>query len=617
MATDNGLVYEDVLGLFPVGMHVLAVDDNHVCLNMLETMLLKCHYKVTTTTESVKALEMLRKNKDMFDLVICDVNMPEMDGFKLLKQVGELGRDLPFIMLSGHGDTESVMKGVMNGASDYILKPIRMEEVKTIWQHVVRKKIDGKYQKKVSGANEEKKVSGDSNEEKIGNVARVCSPYTTSHQNAAVNDQILGQKRKERSDSEEDNDTDDSTEKKPRFVWDTELHNKFVVAVNQLGFDKAYPKKILELMNVQGLTRENVASHLQKFRLSLKRSDKQPRTDAIFDSTSPYLPMGSVGGRRFINSTLPSYGSGQLVCPLNTPPALNFRRTSYASVPPFQSRNNTNSFQMPMVSANESVPPFQSRNNTNGFQMPVVSANESVPPFQSRNNTNGFQMPMVSANERSCFLPDFRTSIGTNQFQQNDYRTGYTKLSSIQDPKAFTPSSSYQGFKVAANNNANSSFVSCIPSIHHPLTHNVNSSSFSCIPSNQPLTHNLEPLTKDSLVGSAVLKTQSSNNIFDPVVAKTQSPNNTLDSVGVADMKRGSQSMINPLGSVKTQSLDSAVSLAKSDTQLITQMPETEKFYTDPEAMNSNDDCFYNQMLSLQPGFFDNSCVSLNDIYLS
>lgn len=154
------------------------------------------------------------------------------------------------------------MKGVTSGASDYILKPIRMEEVKPIWQHVVRKMINGKYQRKVSGAknlekqvsganNVEKQVSGDNNveknvssgdnnEEKIANVARVCSQETTSDQNVAGKDQILGQKRKDRSESEGDNDTDGSTEKKRRFVWDTELHNKFVVAVNKLGFDSKF-----------------------------------------------------------------------------------------------------------------------------------------------------------------------------------------------------------------------------------------------------------------------------------------------------------------------------------------------------------------------------------------
>jgi len=53
-------------------------------------------FAVTTTTKSVEALELLREKRSMFDLIISDVNMPEMDGFKLLEQVG-LEMDLPFI----------------------------------------------------------------------------------------------------------------------------------------------------------------------------------------------------------------------------------------------------------------------------------------------------------------------------------------------------------------------------------------------------------------------------------------------------------------------------------------------------------------------------------------
>lgn len=45
--------------------------------------------------------------------------------------------------------------------------------------------------------------------------------------------------------------------------WTSELHKKFVQAVEQLGVDQAIPSRILELMNVEGLTRHNVASHLQ------------------------------------------------------------------------------------------------------------------------------------------------------------------------------------------------------------------------------------------------------------------------------------------------------------------------------------------------------------------
>jgi len=59
--------------------------------------------------------------------------------------------------------------------------------------------------------------------------------------------------------------------KKPRLVWTPELHHRFMNAVQHLGVNNAVPKTILQLMNVQGMTRENVASHLQKYRLYLKR----------------------------------------------------------------------------------------------------------------------------------------------------------------------------------------------------------------------------------------------------------------------------------------------------------------------------------------------------------
>lgn len=55
--------------------------------------------------------------------------------------------------------------------------------------------------------------------------------------------------------------------KKLKVDWTTELHKKFVQAVEQLGLDQAIPSRILELMKVEGLTRHNVASHLQKYRM--------------------------------------------------------------------------------------------------------------------------------------------------------------------------------------------------------------------------------------------------------------------------------------------------------------------------------------------------------------
>ncbi|KAK9700097.1 hypothetical protein RND81_08G217000 [Saponaria officinalis] len=61
--------------------------------------------------------------------------------------------------------------------------------------------------------------------------------------------------------------------KRPRLVWTPELHKRFVDVIEHLGINKAVPKTIMEMMNVEGLTRENVASHLQKYRIYLKRVD--------------------------------------------------------------------------------------------------------------------------------------------------------------------------------------------------------------------------------------------------------------------------------------------------------------------------------------------------------
>mmetsp|Transcript_4984 Transcript_4984/g.10741 ORF Transcript_4984/g.10741 Transcript_4984/m.10741 type:complete len:545 (-) Transcript_4984:985-2619(-) len=60
--------------------------------------------------------------------------------------------------------------------------------------------------------------------------------------------------------------------KKSRLIWTPDLHTRFVAAVNKLGVQNAVPKTILQMMGVQGMTRENVASHLQKYRLHLKRN---------------------------------------------------------------------------------------------------------------------------------------------------------------------------------------------------------------------------------------------------------------------------------------------------------------------------------------------------------
>jgi SHAQKYF class myb-like DNA-binding protein len=90
-----------------------------------------------------------------------------------------------------------------------------------------------------------------------------------------------------------------SGEVRHRVSWTPTLHSRFINAVAYLGVNQAVPKAILELINVDGLTRENVASHLQKFKLELRRrgglNASQPLPDNIMEVTGMLREYG-IGG---------------------------------------------------------------------------------------------------------------------------------------------------------------------------------------------------------------------------------------------------------------------------------------------------------------------------------
>lgn len=130
-------------------------------------------------------------------------------------------------VLSANSDPKLVMKGVTHGACDYLVKPVRIEELRNIWQHVIRrKKFDSKNQNRSSDQDKAHQASG----EDLG------SPLAgNTDQNGKFN-----RKRKDDDDDSEDNGNecdDTGAQKKPRVVWSIELHRKFVAAVNQLGIE--------------------------------------------------------------------------------------------------------------------------------------------------------------------------------------------------------------------------------------------------------------------------------------------------------------------------------------------------------------------------------------------
>ncbi|CAL5352246.1 unnamed protein product [Camellia sinensis] len=256
---------------FPAGLRVLAVDDDCTCLQILAKMLQTCRYEGD-------ALSILRQGKSKFDIVISDVHMPDMDGFKLLEIIC-LEMDLPVVMMSADDENDVVMKGIIDGACDYLVKPVRMEAIKYLWKHVVRKQ---KY-----GLKAIEQSKNEDNDEIMNQKQLNAESHITS-----MDTKNCGSSNCEKDEEEEGKDKDDSVSlKKPRMVWTPELHQQFVAAVNQIGLKNAVPKKILEVMNVSGLTRENVASHLQDQPHQLQslpiQEVGQQRSNAIYNSDIP------------------------------------------------------------------------------------------------------------------------------------------------------------------------------------------------------------------------------------------------------------------------------------------------------------------------------------------
>lgn len=157
-----------------------------------------------------------------------------------------------------------------------------------------------------------------------------------------------------------ENSNDESaarTLKRPRLVWTPQLHKRFVEAVSQLGLKNAVPKTIMLLMNVEGLTRENVASHLQKYRLYLKRmqglsSDGPSVADHLFTSSS--VPSGLGVPPHF----LPNHGEDLL--PFVMPVPIGGMHMAGTLAPPFSNldMNLYNGLMRPMSS--QRTPPRDS-----------------------------------------------------------------------------------------------------------------------------------------------------------------------------------------------------------------------------------------------------------------
>ena len=104
---------------------ILVVEDEIVTQRLTRKILEERGYEVIVAADGVDALMALGKMN--FDLIVCDINMPNMDGFKLLEFLNQKDILIPVIFVTIREDVEDEIKGLALGAKDYIRKPINRD----------------------------------------------------------------------------------------------------------------------------------------------------------------------------------------------------------------------------------------------------------------------------------------------------------------------------------------------------------------------------------------------------------------------------------------------------------------------------------------------------------
>jgi DNA-binding NtrC family response regulator len=101
--------------------NILIIDDEKAIRKTLSEILSYEGYKIEEAADGEEGLKKLREKE--FDVILCDIKMPKVDGIEFLEKSKDINGDTPIIMISGHGTIETAVEAVKKGAYDYISKP--------------------------------------------------------------------------------------------------------------------------------------------------------------------------------------------------------------------------------------------------------------------------------------------------------------------------------------------------------------------------------------------------------------------------------------------------------------------------------------------------------------
>ncbi|KAL1550644.1 two-component response regulator-like APRR5 isoform X1 [Salvia divinorum] len=160
-------------------VRVLLVEADDSTRQIIAALLRKCSYKVAAVSDGLKAWEVLKARAENIDLILTEVELPSISGYALLTLIMEhnICKNIPVIMMSSYDSVSVVYKCMLRGAADFLVKPIRKNELRNLWQHVWRKQVssgaglgppdESVVQQKIEATAENNGTSNHSSQQKI------------------------------------------------------------------------------------------------------------------------------------------------------------------------------------------------------------------------------------------------------------------------------------------------------------------------------------------------------------------------------------------------------------------------------------------------------------------
>lgn len=109
---------------------ILVVDDDSIVRSILSQSILSMGYEVLTSENGAKALETLKSVR--VDAILCDIEMPEMDGIQFCESMKQLNLDTPVVIVTGLEDRNRILDALRLGALDFIHKPFQPDDLKPV-----------------------------------------------------------------------------------------------------------------------------------------------------------------------------------------------------------------------------------------------------------------------------------------------------------------------------------------------------------------------------------------------------------------------------------------------------------------------------------------------------